>query len=118
VLPPGSGGGEIFYAGRRRSFDVFMGLTRHEWGDIHFYISIVFLILLLIHIILHWGWIKAVVFGTAEHPQKARVKIIMVFVLLWILLAILFPLLVSKETIQRDRHSLFQKERLLEKTFG
>ncbi|MCA9405473.1 MAG: DUF4405 domain-containing protein [Candidatus Omnitrophica bacterium] len=99
VLPPGSGGGEFHGVGGRRSIDVFTGLTRHQWGDIHFFISILFLTLLLIHIILHWAWIKAMVFGTAEHPQKMRRKIIMVFVLLWILLAILFPLLIPKGTM-------------------
>lgn len=36
----------------------FLGLHRHEWGDIHFYFSIAFTILLFIHLILSWSWIK------------------------------------------------------------
>jgi hypothetical protein len=33
-------------------------MTRHEWGDIHFYLSALFVILMVVHIILHWTWIK------------------------------------------------------------
>ena len=33
----------------------FLGLGRHEWGSIHLIVGIMFLALLLLHIILHWG---------------------------------------------------------------
>jgi len=33
---------------------LFLGLTRHGWGDIHFIISLVALGLTVIHIILYW----------------------------------------------------------------
>ncbi len=36
----------------------FMGLDRHQWGDIHFIISLIFLLLLVVHISLHWIMIK------------------------------------------------------------
>ncbi len=49
VLPSGQGGGK----------DVLLGLTRHEWGSIHWYCSIVFVVLLITHIVLHWNWIKS-----------------------------------------------------------
>ncbi len=32
----------------------FMGLSRHEWGNIHLLLSFIFLGLMLLHIILHW----------------------------------------------------------------
>lgn len=35
----------------------FLGLDRHQWGTIHFIISLVLLGLLLLHIILHWSMI-------------------------------------------------------------
>ena len=31
-----------------------IGMNRHEWGDIHFQITVVFLFILSIHLILHW----------------------------------------------------------------
>jgi len=34
-------------------------MTRHEWGDIHFYLAIGFVILMVVHIILHWSRIKS-----------------------------------------------------------
>jgi hypothetical protein len=37
----------------------FMGLHSHQWGHIHFYISIAFTVLIIIHIILNWNWIKS-----------------------------------------------------------
>jgi len=36
----------------------FLGLHRHQWGNIHFYLSIAFVILVIIHLILSWKWIK------------------------------------------------------------
>lgn len=37
----------------------FLGLHRHQWGNIHFYLSITFTVLVIIHLILSWKWIKA-----------------------------------------------------------
>ncbi|RJP64712.1 MAG: DUF4405 domain-containing protein [Candidatus Abyssobacteria bacterium SURF_17] len=34
-------------------------LHRHDWGDIHLYLALIFLVVLVIHIYLHWAWIKA-----------------------------------------------------------
>jgi len=36
----------------------FLNLHRHQWGDIHFYFSLVFIVFLIIHLILEWKWIK------------------------------------------------------------
>ena len=33
-------------------------MTRHEWGSIHFYMAVVFVVLMIVHIVLHWTWIK------------------------------------------------------------
>ena len=37
----------------------FLWLHRHQWGNIHFYLSITFTVLIIIHLILSWKWIKA-----------------------------------------------------------
>jgi hypothetical protein len=37
----------------------FLGLHRHQWGNVHFYLSIAFTSLVIIHLILSWKWIKA-----------------------------------------------------------
>lgn len=33
-----------------------LGLTRHEWGDIHLTVSLLFLVFILIHLVLHYNW--------------------------------------------------------------
>jgi hypothetical protein len=69
VLPPGSGGGGAHAgAGLGRGFrggrgpltvQSFWDMTRHEWGDVHFWIAIALVGMVLLHLALHWGWIKA-----------------------------------------------------------
>jgi len=46
----------------------FLGLHRHQWGNIHFYLSIAFTALVIIHLILSWKWIK----GKARQIFKRR----------------------------------------------
>ena len=56
LLPPGGGYGP----GRRSTIeaDRFLSMTRHEWGTVHFWFSVIFVILVAVHIILHYRWIK------------------------------------------------------------
>jgi hypothetical protein len=51
VLVPGEFRNEIY--GNNVNLE-FFGLTRHEWGFIHLILGIIFLVLLVLHIILHW----------------------------------------------------------------
>jgi hypothetical protein len=32
---------------------------RHTWGDIHQWTAVIFLVLIVLHLILHWRWITA-----------------------------------------------------------
>jgi len=46
--------------------DAMLGLTRHEWGSIHFYTALSLLVLMVLHIVLHWKWVThtfAALFG-------------------------------------------------------
>lgn len=47
VLPPGS------------RQDTFVALTRHQWGDIHFWIAAVFTALILLHLVMHSKWVMS-----------------------------------------------------------
>lgn len=51
VLPPRSGNNMVW------------GLTRHEWGDVHFWTAMVLLALLVIHLAVHWSWLCATIAG-------------------------------------------------------
>ncbi|MBD3616487.1 MAG: DUF4405 domain-containing protein [Gracilimonas sp.] len=45
LLPPGSGE------------KAFISLSRHDWGDIHFWTAVIFTLILVIHLVLHSAWI-------------------------------------------------------------
>ncbi|MBN2265253.1 MAG: DUF4405 domain-containing protein, partial [Candidatus Aminicenantes bacterium] len=36
----------------------FLGLHRHQWGDIHLFLSLAFMALAVVHIVLAWSWVK------------------------------------------------------------
>lgn len=46
----------------------FLGLHRHEWGDLHLFMGISMLVILAIHLWLNWSWIK----GSAQKYFGAR----------------------------------------------
>jgi len=60
ILPPGTGGlGRGFRGGRGgEHIKNLWSLSRHEWGNVHFWLAGLFIALMIVHIILHWGWIK------------------------------------------------------------
>lgn len=62
VLPPGSG-----------HYSTIWSLDRHEWGGIHFWVSLVFFSLLTLHLVLHWRWIASVVTGRPREGSGFRV---------------------------------------------
>jgi hypothetical protein len=71
ILPPGTGGrGQELHGGQGAGrVKDFWTMTRHEWGDVHFYMVVVFIVLMLIHLFLHWTWIKCYIkslFGTKK----------------------------------------------------
>jgi ABC-type dipeptide/oligopeptide/nickel transport system permease subunit len=51
VLPRGDG-----YQGGRGEIGTFLW-TRNEWIDLHDWTAVALAVIVLVHIILHWGWI-------------------------------------------------------------
>lgn len=62
ILPPGSG-----------HFSTIWGMDRHQWGTIHFWISIVFFSILALHLILHWKWVISIIKGKPQEGSGLRV---------------------------------------------
>ncbi|MBN1612312.1 MAG: DUF4405 domain-containing protein [Polyangiaceae bacterium] len=64
VLPPGTG-----------HFDLLFGLGRHDFGRIHFYLGVLAVVLLTVHVMLHWSWVCCVTrkFFGAE-PSSGRTQ--------------------------------------------
>jgi hypothetical protein len=57
ALPPGSGGrgwrGGMGLGGPR----TLLGMTRHDWGDVHFWIAVGLVVAIGLHLAVHWRWI-------------------------------------------------------------
>lgn len=81
VLPPQSG-----------HLKTVLAMTRHQWGEIHFYIAFTLVLALVAHFALHWSWIVCVIKGRSKEKSNIRflVGATIVVILLIISLAILF----------------------------
>lgn len=77
VLPPRSG----------RTIEI-LGLSRHEWGDIHFYITSIFLTILSIHLFLHWRFIKNLFQGRVKEAGTSKLLLGLIGLLVVLAIAI------------------------------
>jgi len=94
ILPPGSGRVERLLSSTGRGqhmIDTFMGLPRHDWGIIHFYVSLGFLVLLVIHLVLHWNWIVCMVWGTKNNPQSVQMRLLSISIIAFVVLTLVSP---------------------------
>lgn len=69
-LPPGHG------------YLTVWGMNRHAWGDIHFWIAVSFLVLIVVHLVLHWSWIKSMLFSQSKKPLSAKNKVMILLIIL------------------------------------
>ena len=79
--------------GRKVNLTLF-GWDRHDWGDIHLDLGLIFLGLLIVHVILHWRQIVGLFHGSV--PAERRTLVLLVIILLAAFL-IYFPFLLSPE---------------------
>ena len=79
----------------------WLGWDRHDWGDIHLYLALAFLTLLVLHIILHWSQILGLFQRLVPNPRW-RSRIAIIFLLLSLLL-IYFPFLITPDSKDRGR---------------
>lgn len=85
VLPAGSG-----------SSVELLGMSRHEWGDIHFYITFIFLAILSFHLFLHWRFIRNIFRGKVKEAGVSRLILGLIGLLAVLALAIA-PFVAPKE---------------------
>ena len=79
----------------------WLGWDRHDWGDIHFYLALAFLTLLVLHIILHWSQILGLLQRLVPNPTW-RSRIAIIFVILGLLL-IWWPFMITPDRQERGR---------------
>lgn len=78
----------------------WLTMPRHSWAEMHYYISIVFCVLILLHLVLHWSFIKALAWGTANNPRPISVRISVLFVASLLVLLVILPFLIPAQTSQ------------------
>ena len=98
TLPPGRAVKATY--GRNLELS-WLGWDRHDWGDIHLYLALALLALLIIHLILHWEQILGLFRRLVPDPRR-RYRIAFVFLLLSLLL-IYFPFLITPDMQSRGR---------------
>jgi len=96
VLVPGFQRWEIYNQNVNLSY---WGMDRHEWGSIHFTIALTFLVLLIIHIVLHWPAIINIYCELI--PNSLVRRVIAVIIICLVILLIIFPLFVEPEVQER-----------------
>jgi hypothetical protein len=69
------GGGGGWRGGRGavqagQTIQEFWQMTRHQWLDLHFWIAVGFVALMLIHILLHWNWITCYIKSAIKPAPK------------------------------------------------
>jgi hypothetical protein len=92
VLPSGRDAWAAY--GSKLQFS-WLGWDRHDWGDIHLYLAFTLLILLALHIILHWRQILGLFHRVVPDPRR-RYRIALVFLILSLVL-IYFPFLITPD---------------------
>ena len=86
--------GLLLYLFPRRIGDITaLGLSRHEWGDIHLVISLLFLIFIGIHLVIHYNWAKAV----TRRFLKIGIKPLVISTLILFILTFATPYLITKD---------------------
>ncbi len=91
VLPAGSGNTRALW-----------GLDRHGWGHVHFWIAIAFFVAMVVHLVLHWGWITCVVRWDTRGRSKGRAVLALIAVIALLALAAA-PFFGTVEEIEKGR---------------
>jgi hypothetical protein len=58
----------------------FLGLHRHEWSDIHLYLSLVLVALVVVHLVLNWGWVTKI----TERMFQGKRRVLWLLALSWL----------------------------------
>ncbi len=91
-------------------------LDRHQWGNIHLIISIVFLCLLILHIVLHWRMIVSI-YRRMIPNWTLRISFVTLLTVLGLLL-ISFPLIIKPEIVDKEPLHQNRNNRNVNSLFG
>lgn len=78
----------------------FLGLDRHQWGNIHLILGIILLILLILHIVFHWNMILCMF--KCLIPNNIFRKIIYVIISILSIIFFTFTFFIEPEIIYKE----------------
>ena len=71
-----------------------LGLPRYDWGDLHWVLSLLFVVLTMIHIALHWSWMTASFEKRLGVGSKAVAIVLVAMILIF---CIILPIYFTKD---------------------
>lgn len=105
-LPPGSGrshGMGTGAGGAGRDITTVWGLSRHEWGSIHYWVALGLMAALAVHLILHWKWIVCVLKGKPHSDVSGGRFALGIAGLVLVTLLATTPLVTPSQTTPRSQ---------------
>jgi len=109
-LPPGSGGRDLLAAGQHaagKDVNLLWGMTRHEWGEVHYWLAIAILAIMAVHLLLHWKWIVCTLQRKTDRRYSGRRVVVGIFSLVAVVALAAAPYLTttSQMTAEEFRSS-------------
>ncbi len=94
----------VLPAGTNKSYTL-AGLSRHDWGEIHLVIAFTVLVLAVLHLLLHFPWLKATFLGRKGSSISPRTLVIGLVSVMIVAVAIAPYLLPLEKRDSRIAHS-------------
>jgi hypothetical protein len=86
----------------------FLGLHRHQWGNVHAYLSIAFVVLTIVHIVFNWKWVTA---KTSQIFKKRPAPILVAAASVPFLVLLVFWLFTPKDAGKYKGYGIESSER-------
>jgi hypothetical protein len=61
-----------FKMGRGAHGSTLWGWTRHQWGDFHFWVAVVLVVAITVHLLLHIPWIRGVIYPANNDDKVGK----------------------------------------------
>jgi hypothetical protein len=104
VLPPFKGG----HRGETGP-SLLWGWDRHQWGDFHFWIAAGLMVVLVVHLFLHWKWIVSVVQGKPREGSGIRVSLGILSLVILMVVALSPFFSPTEQKPRRGKQSVLEK---------
>jgi len=83
-----------------------LGLTRYTWGTLHWGASLLFIIVIVLHLVLHWGWIKSL---TNKYFKRGSLLLLSLVAIIFLFVC-LAPYYATRDLPRRNEFSSIYRE--------